>query len=52
VVIVLAIGPKVLGSDPAKDDGIFKGNKIRSTIFFGGGGSKAVGPVLYDFTIC
>jgi hypothetical protein len=37
VVIVLAIGPKVLGLNAAEDNGLLRAIKIRSTTSFGGG---------------
>jgi hypothetical protein len=36
VVIVLAIGPMVPGSNPAKDSGLLRATKIHSATSFGG----------------
>jgi hypothetical protein len=42
VVIVLAIGPKFAGSDPAQDDGFLRAIQICSTTSFGGEIKQAV----------
>jgi hypothetical protein len=44
MIIVLAIGPKVAGSNQAESDGFLRAINIRGTTSFGGG-SKVVGPM-------
>jgi hypothetical protein len=51
VVSVLAIGPKVRGFKPERGRWIFKGDKNLQHAFLWRG-SKAVGPMLQDFTAC
>jgi hypothetical protein len=43
LVIVLVIGPKFAGSNPAEDNGVLKVIKSLARLTSGGGGSKAVG---------
>jgi hypothetical protein len=50
VVSVLAIGPKVASSSPAKDDGFLRAIKIRSTTFFRRE-CKVVCPMSRDLTV-
>jgi hypothetical protein len=44
VVIVLAIVPKIRGSDPAEDDGFLRANKFIARLPSGGGEVKLVAP--------
>jgi hypothetical protein len=51
VVCVLATGPKSCGSKPNQGDGFLRAIKIRGTPS-SRMGSKAGGPMSYDFTAC
>jgi hypothetical protein len=51
MVTVLVIGPKVRGSVPGRELWIIKGDQNQEHDFHRRR-SKAVGPMLYDFTAC